>query len=124
MDCGDLRAYYARRAVEYEAIYAQPERQADLRTLEAALPACFSGRSVLEVACGTGWWTPQGEFDAAGNTAQQRRLADGWVHEVLKSDPAPAEAATALGPRARAVRWTALQHDWMLTYELATDELA
>ena len=51
----DLRAYYARRAREYEAIYQKPERQADLRALEAGLPGVFTGRRVLEIACGTGW---------------------------------------------------------------------
>jgi len=56
--------YYKRRAAVYERIYAKPERQADLRAIEAALPALFAGRSVLEVACGTGWWTPHGARDA------------------------------------------------------------
>jgi demethylmenaquinone methyltransferase/2-methoxy-6-polyprenyl-1,4-benzoquinol methylase len=52
--------YYRRRAASYERIYARPERQADLRVMEAALAADFAGRRVLEVACGTGWWTPHG----------------------------------------------------------------
>jgi demethylmenaquinone methyltransferase/2-methoxy-6-polyprenyl-1,4-benzoquinol methylase len=56
--------YYKRRAATYERIYAKPERQADLRALEAALPPLFAGRRVLEVACGTGWWTPHGARDA------------------------------------------------------------
>ncbi len=56
----DLATYYARRAAEYERIYARPERQADLRQIEALLPAEFAGRSVLEIACGTSWWTPHG----------------------------------------------------------------
>jgi demethylmenaquinone methyltransferase/2-methoxy-6-polyprenyl-1,4-benzoquinol methylase len=59
----ELRDYYARRAAEYEAVYAKPERQADLRAIEALLPSCFAGRDVLEVACGTGWWTPHGARD-------------------------------------------------------------
>lgn len=54
-----MAAYYARRAAEYDEVYAKPERQADIRRLEAALPAWFDGRSVLEIACGTGWWTPR-----------------------------------------------------------------
>ncbi len=54
----DMATYYARRAAEYERIYARPERQADLRRIEALLPAEFAGRSGLEIACGTGWWTP------------------------------------------------------------------
>lgn len=61
----DMRAYYARRAAVYERVYAKPERQADLRAMEAALPAMFAGRRVLEIACGTGWWTPHGARDAA-----------------------------------------------------------
>jgi demethylmenaquinone methyltransferase/2-methoxy-6-polyprenyl-1,4-benzoquinol methylase len=53
-----LRDYYARRAGEYEMIYAKPERQADIARLRVALAEAFRGRSVLEVACGTGYWTP------------------------------------------------------------------
>jgi SAM-dependent methyltransferase len=53
----DMQAYYARRAAEYERIYAKPERQDDLRAIEAWLPSRFTDRAVLEVACGTGWWT-------------------------------------------------------------------
>ena len=60
----DMSAYYARRAAYYERVYFKPERQADLRAMEAALPACFAGRRVLEVACGTGWWTLHGARDA------------------------------------------------------------
>jgi len=52
-----LQRYYAARAPEYDRVYLKPERQADLRRLEAWLPALFAGRRVLEVACGTGYWT-------------------------------------------------------------------
>jgi demethylmenaquinone methyltransferase/2-methoxy-6-polyprenyl-1,4-benzoquinol methylase len=52
-----LVGYYARRAPEYERIYRKPERQADLRTLRGIVAQNFAGRCVLEVACGTGWWT-------------------------------------------------------------------
>ena len=52
-----LADYYARRAAEYERIYARPERQADLRALRARLRALLRGRRVLELACGTGYWT-------------------------------------------------------------------
>jgi demethylmenaquinone methyltransferase/2-methoxy-6-polyprenyl-1,4-benzoquinol methylase len=52
-----MQAYYAARAREYERIYAKPERQEDLRILEKEIPAMFAGRSVMEVACGTGYWT-------------------------------------------------------------------
>jgi len=52
-----LADYYARRAAEYERIYAKPERQADLRTLRTRIGGMFAGRRVLELACGTGYWT-------------------------------------------------------------------
>jgi ubiquinone/menaquinone biosynthesis C-methylase UbiE len=53
----NLAAYYAKRAAEYERIYAKPERQADLGRLRTSVTALLAGRSVLEVACGTGYWT-------------------------------------------------------------------
>lgn len=52
-----MKAYYAARAREYERIFAKPERQADLRKLEDKIPALLAGKRVLEVACGTGYWT-------------------------------------------------------------------
>lgn len=52
-----MKEYYARRAAEYERIYAKPERQADLTKLTALVNASLAGRRVLEIACGTGWWT-------------------------------------------------------------------
>ena len=55
-----MPAYYAQRADYYERVYFKPERQDDLRRMEAALAAPFAGRHVLEIACGTGWWTPHG----------------------------------------------------------------
>ena len=212
----DMASYYARRAAEYDAIYLKPERQADLRAMETALPACFANRRVLEIACGTGWWTVHAArdakrwlatdlneetlavartkplpacvelrtmdafgfdrlglegFDAAfaghwwshlpravlpdwlellhahlepgarvvmldnryvegsstpiarrddqGNTWQQRKLADGSTHEVLKNFPNEAEARAALGGRVQRVRWTEHAHFWVLDYTLA-----
>jgi demethylmenaquinone methyltransferase/2-methoxy-6-polyprenyl-1,4-benzoquinol methylase len=52
-----MQAYYAARAPEYDRIYAKPERQDDLRAIEAWLPTVCAGRSLLEIACGTGYWT-------------------------------------------------------------------
>src|SRR5687767_8959260 len=52
-----LATYYAKRASEYERIYDKPERQADLRALEARIRKMVAGRKVLELACGTGYWT-------------------------------------------------------------------
>ena len=53
----ELIEYYRRRAGEYEAIYAKPERQADLLLLKKKIAGIFKGARVLEVACGTGYWT-------------------------------------------------------------------
>jgi demethylmenaquinone methyltransferase/2-methoxy-6-polyprenyl-1,4-benzoquinol methylase len=52
-----LHAYYAARAAEYDRIYLKPERQPDLRQIEAWLPPRFAGAHMLEIACGTGYWT-------------------------------------------------------------------
>ncbi|MDB5927105.1 MAG: putative methyltransferase [Betaproteobacteria bacterium] len=52
-----LSAYYAARAGEYERVYDKPERQADLARLRDLIPGYFVDRRVLEIACGTGYWT-------------------------------------------------------------------
>lgn len=52
-----MHIYYAARAPEYDGIYLKPERQADLRAIESWLPSLFAGARVLEIACGTGYWT-------------------------------------------------------------------
>jgi ubiquinone/menaquinone biosynthesis C-methylase UbiE len=49
--------YYSRRAAEYETIYRKPERQRDLAILRDRLPRMLSGAELIEVACGTGYWT-------------------------------------------------------------------
>jgi SAM-dependent methyltransferase len=83
-----MRRYYAQRAAYYERVYFKPERQTDLRAMEAALAAPFAGRRVLEVACGTGWWTAHGA-----------RLAQSWLATdlnpetmaVARAKPMPAQ---------------------------------
>jgi len=52
-----LAAYYAEIASKYESIYAKPERQEELLALRARIGRMFARRKVLELACGTGWWT-------------------------------------------------------------------
>ena len=210
-----METYYARRAAEYEKIYHKPERQPDLARLRADLPALFEGERVLEIACGTGYWTPliaahaqsvmaldyaeetlaiakskeygkknvsfqQGDAyalpswpqkfsacfagfwwshvplgrldaflsgleeklspgsrvvfldnryvegsstpvsrrDAEGNGYQQRRLADGTSHEVLKNFPTAREMEKRLGRRGGDVRFTNYQYYWVATYRI------
>ena len=52
-----LTNYYSARAREYEQVYSKPERQADIGRLHSLLPGFVADRRVLEVACGTGYWT-------------------------------------------------------------------
>lgn len=206
--------YYAARAVEYDQVYAKLERQSDLRAIEGWLPTALTGRTVLEVACGTGYWTQfyapvarhvaavdateatlriararlpvdrvqliagdaynlpvrRGGFDAAfagfwwshvpkgrigaflhglhahlapgarvvfldnrfvagsstpvsapdaeGNTHQQRTLADGSIHRVLKNFPSDDELRACAAPHADDAQIHAWTHYWALTYTL------
>ena len=56
-DQSQLINYYSQRATEYEKIYSKPERHEDLVTLRKLLQNILAGHKVLEVACGTGFWT-------------------------------------------------------------------
>lgn len=53
----DLISYYKDRAKEYEKIYLKPERQEELQKATPVLQSIFSKKEVLEIACGTGYWT-------------------------------------------------------------------
>ncbi len=53
----NLVQYYQERAAEYEEIYNRPGRQDDLKTLTALLRGEFHSKQVLELGCGTGYWT-------------------------------------------------------------------
>jgi len=55
----DLTSYYKDRAKEYDKVYAIPEEQEDLRKATKIFQDLFAGKSVLEIACGTGYWTEQ-----------------------------------------------------------------
>lgn len=57
MSDNDPTKYYAERAGEYDEIYRKPERQSDIRMLSGLLMDLLGDRRVLEVACGTGYWT-------------------------------------------------------------------
>jgi ubiquinone/menaquinone biosynthesis C-methylase UbiE len=49
--------YYEARAPEFEVVYDKPERQEDLAKLRSWLTEEARGATVLEIACGTGYWT-------------------------------------------------------------------
>ena len=53
----EMEKYYAKRALEYEDIYLRPERQDYIRQSKNLLKEYFNNKYVLEVACGTGFWT-------------------------------------------------------------------
>jgi demethylmenaquinone methyltransferase/2-methoxy-6-polyprenyl-1,4-benzoquinol methylase len=83
----DMRAYYAQRAAYYERVYFKPERQGDLRAMEAWVAQVFAGRRVLEIACGTGWWTPHGARDCVS-----------WLATDLNPETMAIAAAKPLPP--------------------------
>lgn len=128
-----LRTYYARRAATYERIYRRAERQTDLRAIEAGLGAPFAGRRVLEIACGTGWWTPHGArecrhwlaTDVNDETLEIARAkplsagkvafahVDAWTFDGLPDEPFDAAFAGhwwSHVPLARLPHWLAALH--------------
>jgi demethylmenaquinone methyltransferase/2-methoxy-6-polyprenyl-1,4-benzoquinol methylase len=74
--------YYKERAPVYDIVYGYPERQADLRFLEAHLQEIFDGCGVLEIAAGTGYWTQFISRTAKSILATDREAAQ--VDELLK----------------------------------------
>lgn len=55
----DLIRYYKDRAPEYDKLYTRADRQEHLREASDILQNIFRGKEVLEIACGTGYWTEQ-----------------------------------------------------------------
>jgi SAM-dependent methyltransferase len=64
----ELTNYYAARAREYEQIYYRevPERRQEIDDEVARLRRLVTGKTVLELACGTGYWTRVMAETAAG----------------------------------------------------------
>jgi SAM-dependent methyltransferase len=74
-----LRNYYHLRAQEYEEIYHRPDpvRQKELSEIAVDMKAALAGRSVLEIACGTGFWT------AVAAEAAEKVIATDISNEML-----------------------------------------
>jgi ubiquinone/menaquinone biosynthesis C-methylase UbiE len=66
-----MEEYYRARAPEYEQIYYRevPARRAEIDDEAARLRELVKGRKVLELACGTGYWTRIMSQTAASITA-------------------------------------------------------
>jgi len=80
-----LQDYYAARASVYDKVYLKPERQTNLRDIQAWLSEVFVKRSVLEIACGTGYWTqfyaPAAARVVAIDSAEETLcIAEGRLH--------------------------------------------
>ena len=49
--------FYAKSASNHDRIYDRPERQEDLEAMRGHVADVLRGHTVLELACGTGYWT-------------------------------------------------------------------
>jgi SAM-dependent methyltransferase len=49
--------YYAKSASNHDRVYDKPERQDDLEAMRGHVAEVLRGHRVLELACGTGYWT-------------------------------------------------------------------
>jgi len=72
-----MKEYYRQRASQYDRFYEVPERYHDLVGLKAWLVERVRGRTVLEVAAGTGYWTE------VAATAAEAITATDYNHEPL-----------------------------------------
>ena len=82
-----IEHYYSKRAAEYERIYQKPERQHELEWLRGRIPQLFRARTVLEVACGTGYWT---QFIARSAAHVHACDINESVLEIAREKPLPA----------------------------------
>lgn len=80
------RDYYRLRATEYEQIYFReiPERRKEIDEEADRLRQVVAGRSVLEFACGTGYWTK-----VMSDTAAHVTASDVWPEMVAETRKKP-----------------------------------
>ncbi len=72
----DIIIYYNKRAKEYDKVYQNPLEQDDLSASSSLFQNLVAQKKVLEIACGTGYWTEQ-----MARTARSVHATD--VNEVL-----------------------------------------
>jgi len=65
--------------------------------------------------------TPLSATDSDGNTYQDRRLADGSRHRVLKNFPTQADLRNAVGNIATDIRVVDFTYYWCLSYMLGEE---
>ena len=55
----NLKEYYSKRAKEYDAVYRRniPVRIKEQEYIRKEIARLFKDKYVLELACGTGYWT-------------------------------------------------------------------
>lgn len=87
----DIIAYYKNRAKEYEKIYAKPERQTDLLLAEKILQNNFINKDVLEIACGTGYWTKK--ISATSKSILATDINDAVIEVAKLKDYSPAKVS-------------------------------
>ncbi|GAB4121647.1 MAG: hypothetical protein Fur0014_21330 [Rubrivivax sp.] len=97
-----MHEYHQRRAAVCERAYVKPERRAELRAMEAALPPWLEA---LHARLAPG--------------ARVVVLDNRFVPGIGTPIPRPDQAIVLLGPRARPPRWTDWPHYRMLDHELA-----
>ncbi len=85
----NLQNYYTQRLGDYETIYQNPERQPELIAIAAHLQQAMKDKNVLEIACGTGYWTER--YAAAANSVQATDASEEML-ATLQAKAFPAKA--------------------------------
>lgn len=81
----DLINYYCNRAKEYDKVYLNPAEQTDLQTATRLFQTLFYQKVVLEIACGTAYWTDRiaktaTAVDAIDANKQMIEIAKGRIN--------------------------------------------
>lgn len=79
-----MEEYYSKRSKEYEDIYFRKDsvRQREQAEIKEDMSNIFRGRDVLEIACGTGYWTEI--IVEVANTLLATDISEEMLHETVK----------------------------------------